>query len=110
MDVMEHFMQLYGELPRAGPGDNRSTQRAFGMIKGLSPEPRILDIGCGPGVQTFELAKLTSGCIVALDLVRLEQTVSPEVVHPAGKAPVILDSPEAIHQVSRMELLIRSLG
>jgi len=68
MDVMEHFMQLYGELPRAGPGDNRSTQRAFGMIKGLPPEPRILDIGCGPGVQTLELAKLTSGCIVALDL------------------------------------------
>jgi len=68
MDVMEHFMQLYGELPRAGPGDKRSTQRAFRMIKGLPPEPRILDVGCGPGVQTLELAKLTSGCIVALDL------------------------------------------
>jgi len=68
MDVMEHFMQLYGEIPRAGPGDNRSTQKAFGMIKELPPEPRILDIGCGPGIQTLELAKLTSGHIVALDL------------------------------------------
>ncbi len=68
MDVMEYFMQLYGELPRAGPGDNHATRRALGMIKGLAPAPRILDIGCGPGVQTLELARLTGGTIVALDL------------------------------------------
>lgn len=61
-------MQLYGELPRAGPGDNRSTERALRMISELPSNPRILDIGCGPGVQTLALARLTGGTILALDL------------------------------------------
>ncbi len=78
-------MQLYGELPRAGPGDNHSTRRAFGMVQGLPPEPRILDIGCGPGVQTLELARLTRGSIVALDLmpqmiVRMKEAAEREGV------------------------------
>ncbi len=68
MDEMEHFMQLYGELPRAGPGDNRWTRKAFEMVRGLPAEPGILDIGCGPGVQTLELARLTRGRIVAMDV------------------------------------------
>ena len=38
------------------------------MIKGLPPNPKILDIGCGPGVQTLDLAELTDGNIIAIDL------------------------------------------
>jgi SAM-dependent methyltransferase len=38
------------------------------MMKDLPPEPRILDIGCGPGVQTMELLRLSAGTVVALDL------------------------------------------
>ena len=68
MEYMEHFMQLYGTLPRARPGGNEHTRRAFEIIDGLIPEPRILDIGCGPGVQTLELARLTDGGIIAIDL------------------------------------------
>ncbi len=68
MDRMDYFMELYGHLPRAGPGDDSSTRKAYGMIKGIPREPRILDIGCGPGVQTMELARLSGGVIVALDL------------------------------------------
>jgi len=30
--------------------------------------PRILDVGCGPGMQTVELLKITAGTVVALDL------------------------------------------
>lgn len=68
VDRMDYFLDLYGSLPRAGPGDDDSTRRAFGMMTGVPPEPTILDIGCGPGIQTLELIRLSGGTVVALDL------------------------------------------
>lgn len=68
MDRMDYFIELFGALPRAGPGDNASTRKAFEMTENLPSEPRILDIGCGPGVQTVELLRLSGGTVVALDL------------------------------------------
>ncbi len=68
MDRMDYFIELYGALPRGGPGDNASTGKAFEMMEYLPPEPRILDIGCGPGMQTVELLRLSGGIVVALDL------------------------------------------
>ena len=68
MDRMDYFLQLFGTLPRAGPGDNASTRKAFAMIESLPPEPKILDLGCGPGMQTVELLKLCAGTVVALDI------------------------------------------
>ena len=68
MDTMDCFMALYGTLPRAGPGDDASTAKAYGMCDGLPAKPRILDIGCGPGAQTLALARLSEGTILALDL------------------------------------------
>ena len=68
MDRMGYFVELYGSLPRGGPGDNVSTRKAFEIMEGLPSEPRILDIGCGPGMQTIELLRLSGGTVVALDL------------------------------------------
>jgi SAM-dependent methyltransferase len=65
---MDYFIELYGTLPRAGPGDNASTRRAFEMMEDLPAAPRILDLGCGPGMQTVELLRLSGGTVVALDL------------------------------------------
>ena len=65
---MNHFLQIYGTLPRAGPGSNELTRRAFAMMPNVPESPRILDIGCGPGMQTVELLSITSGTVVALDL------------------------------------------
>jgi len=67
MEGMEYFYELFCSLPRGGPGDNQSTQKAYRNLKNLPSEPRILDIGCGPGMQTIELAKLSNGTIIALD-------------------------------------------
>ncbi len=67
MDGMEYFYELFEALPRGGPGDNKSTKKAFNTIPKRPEQPLILDIGCGPGVQTIELAKLSKGRIIALD-------------------------------------------
>lgn len=67
MEGMEYFYELFEALPRSGPGDNNSTRRAFHSIPKLVHPPHILDIGCGQGVQTIELAKISNGKIIALD-------------------------------------------
>ena len=67
MEGMEYFYELFSSLPRGGPGDNKSTRKAFSYLKNLPDEPLILDIGCGPGMQTLELAKISNGKIIALD-------------------------------------------
>jgi SAM-dependent methyltransferase len=86
MDNMEYFIELYGSLPRAGPGDDASTRRAFALIDGLPPRPRILDLGCGPGVQTLDLLRLCDGDVVALDLLpRMIERVT-RAVEEAGFA------------------------
>lgn len=64
---MEYFYELFTGLPRGGPGDNRSTRKAFRYLNNLPSEPFILDIGCGPGMQTCELARISKGKIIALD-------------------------------------------
>lgn len=61
------FFEVHGGLPREGPGDEPSLRRAMGLIEGLPGRPRILDIGCGPGLQTVNLARLTGGVVIGLD-------------------------------------------
>ena len=63
----EIFFEVHSGLPREGPGDAQSTRRAFACISGLPTRPRVLDVGCGPGAQTLELARLCAGPIVAVD-------------------------------------------
>ena len=67
MEGMEYFYELFLGLPRGGPGDNKSTRKAFSYLKNLPTEPLILDIGCGHGVQTIELVRICKGKIIALD-------------------------------------------
>ncbi|MDX9768195.1 MAG: class I SAM-dependent methyltransferase [Ectothiorhodospiraceae bacterium] len=65
MDIYE----FHRRLPRQGPGDPAATARAFGLLEGLAHAPRVLDIGCGNGAQTRELANLChGGQLVAVDI------------------------------------------
>jgi len=43
------------------------TRRAFRMLPKLD-KPRILDIGCGSGVPTMELARLGQGEVIGIDM------------------------------------------
>ena len=64
----EVFFQLHSGLPREGPGSRASTRRALSLVQPLPPQPRVLDIGCGPGAQTIDLAEaLPTAHIVAVD-------------------------------------------
>lgn len=46
---------------------NQYTVRAFNMIPKIN-KPRILDIGCGAGIPTLQLAELTDGKITGIDV------------------------------------------
>jgi ubiquinone/menaquinone biosynthesis C-methylase UbiE len=63
----EVFFEVHRDLPREGPGGPASTQIAYSCIRNLPLKPLILDIGCGPGAQTVELAELSKGVIHAVD-------------------------------------------
>ncbi len=67
MEGIQYLCELCERLPRCGPGDNQSTKRAFDVMSKLPKEPYVLDIGCGSGMQTVELAKISNGKIIALD-------------------------------------------
>jgi SAM-dependent methyltransferase len=61
------FLEVYGTLPRAGPGGDEHTRRALGLVPGATRA--VLDLGCGPGAQTMVLASaLLDARIVAVDL------------------------------------------
>jgi SAM-dependent methyltransferase len=63
------FFEVFDALPRQGPGDRASAARALGLCRGLPPAPAIVDLGCGVGGQTLQLADLVpDGSIVAIDL------------------------------------------
>ena len=68
MPDMKLIFELYEGTPRQGPGNAASTRRAFTMLPGLGKRPRILDVGCGSGAQTHDLAQLTRGSVVAVDI------------------------------------------
>jgi len=61
------FFEIFNNLPRGGPGDNNSTRKAFSFLVDLPEIINLLDIGCGPGMQTIELGRLINGKIIALD-------------------------------------------
>jgi ubiquinone/menaquinone biosynthesis C-methylase UbiE len=62
------LFELFEHIPRQGPGTADSTRRAYSIIHDLPEEPDILDIGCGTGTQTVELARISHGNINAVDI------------------------------------------
>ncbi|MCY4487988.1 MAG: methyltransferase domain-containing protein [Deltaproteobacteria bacterium] len=61
------FFELFSGLPRQGPGDTASTLRALSLVPDVGSDTRILDVGCGTGLQTRVLARNSPASIVAID-------------------------------------------
>ena len=87
--TFELFLEVYGTLPRAGPGGDEHTIRALGLVPG-STRRAVLDLGCGPGAQTVCLARaLPDARILALDvLVEMVEEVNRRLTEAglAGRA------------------------
>ncbi len=76
-EQIEFFYEIFdASLPRLGPGNDHSTKQALDMLLSTRPklmdEPvpvrlSVLDIGCGNGAQTIQLAKHIDGTILAVD-------------------------------------------
>lgn len=67
MEGLKYIFELCEGLPRSGPGDNLSTKKALDFVGALPKDALVLDIGCGQGMQTLELARNVDGEIIALD-------------------------------------------
>ena len=52
------FWDIHCGLPREGPGNRESTARALGLAAPIPRNAQVLDIACGPGMQTLDLAEL----------------------------------------------------
>lgn len=64
---MHYFFELFESLPRQGPGCEEATLEALRLLKHLPTPPKVLDIGCGNGLQTLTLARQLKSTILAID-------------------------------------------
>ena len=64
----EVFFDLHKDLTREGPGSDEATLRALALCTGLPDRPDIIDIGCGPGMQSVALARATGGMVTSVDM------------------------------------------
>lgn len=64
------FFQLHDGLPRQAPGSDAATLDALNRLRrhGLSEEPAVLDVGCGPGRATLLLGRHSGARVCAIDI------------------------------------------
>ena len=68
--LFDIFLDVQRGLPRQGPGCDESTLRALSLCSELPEGADLLDVGCGPGMQTVALAKAVDGDVAAVDIHR----------------------------------------
>lgn len=80
---MEIFFKIYEGLDREGPGSFAMVERALAACVGLPERPRVLELGCGSGGATMNLARAMDGDILATEVY---QPYLDSLVERAGAA------------------------
>lgn len=82
------FFELHSAMPRQGPGNRASTHKALALCLESNPAPAtVLDIGCGPGLQTIHLAeRLPNAKITGIDLLPAMINEAVENANAAGSS------------------------
>ncbi len=65
---LDALFLIHTDLPREAPGSDDATREALRRLGSLSPSPRVIDLGCGPGRQTLVLARELGVPVTAVDL------------------------------------------
>lgn len=94
------------------------TRKAFSALK-LGAEPQILDVGCGTGIPTIELAKMSNGTVIGIDidekaLEKLRDRIDKEhlshQIKPLRCSLFELDFPEGCFDIIWVEGAISVIG
>ena len=78
MSNINYLMENDEEAIRLDLKTDISAVEQQALWAGLKPGMRVADIGCGPGVQTVDLLKISGGRVLALDFLplMLERTLA----------------------------------
>ncbi len=67
-EELDYFSKIFEQIPRQGPGCASATKQALSWCDDLPQNADVLDIGCGSGAQTFDIAEeLPLASIIAID-------------------------------------------
>ncbi|MCF8331400.1 MAG: class I SAM-dependent methyltransferase [Bacteroidales bacterium] len=65
---LEIIVEYFSMLKRQGPGSTEQTHKALSFVENLDNNSKIVDLGCGTGAPTMDLAKHVPGKITGIDL------------------------------------------
>lgn len=90
--ALDILHELHRKLSRGSLGRLALTRKAYQMLPDLD-RPRILDLGCGQGGPTIELARLSGGHVTGLDI----DAWALEVLARRAEEEGLADRIEAVH-------------
>ena len=117
-ELQDILGEIRRDLSREGSNRLQYTRKAFRMIPQLA-HPRILDVGCGPGGPTLELARLSHGEIIGLDIHqpsldelsrKIEEAGLPERVRVVNCLMLEMDFPDESFDIIWSEGSIHVIG
>lgn len=99
-NLVDEFYRFFHEMPRQGPGSRETTLAALDVIRPYLPKrPQILEIGCGSGGSTLDLASFCQGHVTALDNDEKALNILKQRAKSSGLAQSITTRPGCMTQL-----------